>query len=268
MKTSFMIIVTAFLVVLSGCADSPATEQAGPKSQPAPPQLAPTVPAKEQETIGQDPHSEPSAGSSSTAPVVVTPSSSSHPSGSAVQATPDPSQGSRHSLTEDEVIDLVKSKLSKNALRVSKIAVDDRDDQGNIVIRQYSLATTEVMEWYHVNPETGTITCEILERGCLERKEDEKSNPAPSKLTPEQEQGLLLAREFAKKHLTYSGYKDGLTLVELNREEDGQLQFQVYNPGLGGSDTVDWITVDLQHKTVESMFHAEDDGDDQHSDDK
>ncbi|MFC5472311.1 hypothetical protein ACFPPD_26865 [Cohnella suwonensis] len=52
-------------------------------------------------------------------------------------------------------------------------------------------------------------------------------------------------------------YVEDITYIELENEDNGKLIFHVFNPGTGGTDTIDWITVDLESGTATAMFNTE-----------
>ncbi|MBA9087896.1 hypothetical protein FHR92_004389 [Fontibacillus solani] len=54
--------------------------------------------------------------------------------------------------------------------------------------------------------------------------------------------------------LPENGYVEDLTLVEFDHEDNENLVYHVYNHGSGGTDTIDWLTVDINEGTVVSMF--------------
>ncbi|MNO65134.1 hypothetical protein D3C76_558770 [compost metagenome] len=155
-------------------------------------------------------------------------------------------------LSEEEALQLVESKLSKEALRVSSLNLYETDEDGNYIVTQSSKATTSVMEWYHVNPFTQEIVCELLGGNCLE--DDDLNENGVVELTAEQEEGLALATTYASTYLSENGYVEDLTLVEFDHEDNDNLVYHVYNPGSGGTDTIDWLTVDINEGTVVSMF--------------
>ncbi|MEO3944309.1 hypothetical protein [Gorillibacterium sp. CAU 1737] len=147
---------------------------------------------------------------------------------------------------------MIKSKLSDEVMQRSSLRVNGTDEQGNYVVTQSNSATTEVMEWYHVNPATNEVTCEILADLCLE-KEESVASTEPSELTPDQSKALQLAKEYAKQNLG-PGYVEDSTFISFDHEEEGKLVFQVYNLGAGGTQTLDWLTVDLDSNKVTGMF--------------
>lgn len=158
---------------------------------------------------------------------------------------------SDRTLNEEEALNLVNSKLNQEELRVSSIRVVGTDENGNYIVSQSSKATTVVIEWYHVNPITEEISCEILGGNCL----DDNTPVIPEEeLSIEQEKALVLAKSFAKDHLVQYGYNDDLTYVEFSHMDNENLVFQVYNPGSGGTYTIDWLTVNLDQGTVISKF--------------
>ncbi|WP_019636559.1 hypothetical protein [Paenibacillus fonticola] len=71
-------------------------------------------------------------------------------------------------LSEEEAISLVESKLDPEQLNFSSFTIYGNDEEGNYIVTQSSKETTEVIEWYHVNPTTREITCELFENQCLE----------------------------------------------------------------------------------------------------
>ncbi len=158
------------------------------------------------------------------------------------------------SLSEDDALELIESKLSEESLRVSYLSLDGKDEEGNYIIRQASVATTRVMEWYHVNPNTKEITCEIIDEVCLVEPEEDISMSVD--LSPEQENALQLAKELARTNIGPL-YVEGITYIVLTQEENGKYIFRVYNPGTGGIDTLDWITVDLESNSATAMFNKE-----------
>ncbi|SDF38733.1 hypothetical protein SAMN04488542_11013 [Fontibacillus panacisegetis] len=155
-------------------------------------------------------------------------------------------------LSEEEALQLVESKLGKEALKISSLNLYETDEDGNYIVTQSSKATTSVMEWYHVNPFTQEIVCELLGGNCLEG--DDLPENEIVELTTEQEQGLALAKTYASTYLSKNGYVEDLTLVEFDHEDNENLVYHVYNPGSGGTDTIDWLTVDINEGTVVSMF--------------
>ncbi|WP_379135798.1 hypothetical protein [Paenibacillus sp. sgz500958] len=169
-------------------------------------------------------------------------------------ATPQVTNNPQETLmTEDEAVELIKSKLTNEDLRVSSVRSRGLDKNGNYTITQSFSATTEVMEWFHVNPRTREITCDFMSGMCFANQVE--STRAP--LTPEQEQAQALARDYAKRHFADLEYVDGITFVSLSHEDQGKLVFQVYNVGSGRSKTIDWLTVDLTARTVTPMLIKE-----------
>lgn len=170
---------------------------------------------------------------------------------------PTPAAENENKRSMDEAMELIKSKLSEESVRVTTIREDGVDQEGNYIIRQSSKATTEVLERYHVNPVTGEVRCEKFKDACL-KNEDPTSPAAPGtpgkSLTDRQRSAQELAKQFAKTYLSPLGYADGLTYVELSKEEESKMTFQVWNPGAMGSSTIDWLTVDLDLGKVEAMF--------------
>ncbi|MNW44002.1 hypothetical protein D3C74_212160 [compost metagenome] len=157
-------------------------------------------------------------------------------------------------LSEEKALELVESKLSKEALRVSSLNLYETDEDGNYIVTQSSKATTSVMEWYHVNPFTQEIVCELLGGNCLEGDDLPENENGIVELTAEQEQGLALAKTYASTYLSENGYVEDLTLVEFDHEDNENLVYHVYNHGSGGTDTIDWLTIDINEGTVVSMF--------------
>lgn len=166
-------------------------------------------------------------------------------------------------ITEEEALKLIESKLGQEALRISYLGLAGTDEMGNYIIRQASSATTEVMEWYHVNPKTQEITCEILEDYCLQNSEEDVAITEP--LTDTQLEAIQIAREYAKEnYLEGSGYVDGITYVVYSHEdENGNIVIWIFNPGSGRTNTIDWLTVDVTSKQVISsqmgFFASEED---------
>ncbi|MEK3747857.1 hypothetical protein NYE25_06405 [Paenibacillus sp. FSL E2-8871] len=160
---------------------------------------------------------------------------------------------SHSNLSEDEALKLVNTKLNQEQIRISSIKIVGTDDKGNYIVKQSSKATTEVMEWYHVNLVTQEISCEILGGTCLDHNTplvtDDKNE-----LSLEQQQALELAKSFATNNLVQYGYVDKLTYVEFSHMANENFVFQIYNPGSGGTDTIDWLTVDLDQGSVVSKF--------------
>ncbi|SET96356.1 hypothetical protein [Paenibacillus sp. NFR01] len=154
-------------------------------------------------------------------------------------------------LSREEAVEWIKSKLSDASLKESSVRYQDTDPDGNYIIAQSSSATTEIMEWYHVNPKTQEVTCEISPDECLAGSA--VSEDTPALLNPEQQEAQDLARAFAEKNLG-PRYVDGVTAVELDHEDNGNPVFHVYNPGSGHTETLDWLTVNLADGTVEAMF--------------
>ncbi|MEK3837409.1 MULTISPECIES: hypothetical protein [unclassified Paenibacillus] len=156
--------------------------------------------------------------------------------------------------SEDAAIKLVSSKLNQEQLRISSINIVGTDDEGNYIVKQSSKATTEVMEWYHVNLVTQEISCEILGDTCLDDNTPLVTDDL-NELSLEQQQALELAKSFAADNLVQHGYVDKLTYVEFSQMENENFVFQIYNPGSGGTDTIDWLTVDLDQGSVVSKFY-------------
>lgn len=162
------------------------------------------------------------------------------------------------SMSKEDAIHLVESKLSAESLRVSYLGYDGVDEEGSYILRQASSATTDVMEWYHVNPVTRQITCEILEDFCLEQDTDtSESTNTVKELSNDQKKALEMAKVFAKDKLQQDGYVEDTTHIEFTGEHDGKQQFQVWNPGVGGSNTIDWLEVDLALNVVSSDLYGD-----------
>ncbi|NGZ77691.1 hypothetical protein [Saccharibacillus alkalitolerans] len=115
-------------------------------------------------------------------------------------------------LSENEALEWVKSKLSREELRVSTLFPEGIDEQGNYKIRQSSKATTEVMERYAVNPATKEIVCDLLGGNCLDDGDDSAEPEDPSSdSAPEQEQALAMAKKYAAENLGEYGCSEEFT---------------------------------------------------------
>ncbi|MDB5052820.1 MAG: hypothetical protein JWM44_870 [Bacilli bacterium] len=160
-------------------------------------------------------------------------------------------------LSESDALSLIKSKLDEESLRVSSLGIGGIDDNGNYIIRQSSKATTVVMEWYHVNPVSKEITCEILKDMCLITVTNSSLPTQTPDINSDHLKALELAKAFAKEKLSKFHYVEGITYIEFANEDNGKIVFHVYNPGSGMTDTIDWLTVDLEKNTVTAMFNKD-----------
>ncbi|WP_127584215.1 hypothetical protein [Paenibacillus koleovorans] len=72
----------------------------------------------------------------------------------------------------------------------------------------------------------------------------------------DQKKAMELAKAYTKQEFGMLGYLDGITFVNFSSETTtGKVMFQVFNPGAGGTATIDWLTVDLQTGTVTAMVN-------------
>jgi hypothetical protein len=151
-------------------------------------------------------------------------------------------------LTDIEALELIESKLDQEQLRISYLGLDGTDDNGNYIIRQASSATTEVMEWYHVNPITQKITCEILVYNCFQDEPEINTEP----LNLQQLDAIEIAKQYALNNYSQEiGYVDGITYVTYSHlTEEGNVVIWIYNPGLGMPDSVDFLTIDVKIRQV------------------
>ncbi|WNR44072.1 hypothetical protein [Paenibacillus roseipurpureus] len=160
-------------------------------------------------------------------------------------------------MTMDDAVALIKSKLDPEVLRISNIREDGIDHEGKYLIRQSSQATTVVIEWYHVDPVSQAISCEILKDSCFVKHSAQPIPEVNKQLNKKQKSALDMAKNFAKVNHTKLGYVPDITYIELRSETKNTYTFQIYNMGSGKTDTIDWLTVNVENNTVTSMFYKE-----------
>ena len=158
----------------------------------------------------------------------------------------------KFTLTMEDAVKLLKSKLGKNILKKTYISNAYLNEKGEYVVTQSSPADTAVLEWYHINAITKRITGEI--NGEIDFEELRKNNEEEPKYTTKQLKAKKLAEDFAEVHLKEHYYVKGITYVYIINEDENTIEFQVANPGAGMLNTIDRLTVDLKTKKVTSEF--------------
>ena len=158
----------------------------------------------------------------------------------------------KFTLTMEDAVKLLKSKLGKNILKKTSISNVYLNENGEYVVTQSSPADTAVLEWYHINAITKRITGEI--NGEIDFEELRKNEEEEPKYTTKQLKAKKLAEDFAEVHLKEQYYVKGITYVYIINEDENTIEFQVANPGAGMLNTIDRLTVDLKTKKVTSEF--------------
>ena len=158
----------------------------------------------------------------------------------------------KFTLTMEDAVKLLKSKLGKNILKKTYISNAYLNENGEYVVTQSSPADTAVLEWYHINAITKRITGEI--NGEIDFEELRKNEEEEPKYTEKQMKAKKLAEDFAEVHLKEQYYVKGITYVYIINEDENTIEFQVANPSAGMLNTIDRLTVDLKTKKVTSEF--------------
>lgn len=81
---------------------------------------------------------------------------------------------------------------------------------------------------------------------------NKKEGNKEKKLTEKQESAIKIAEKYAKKHMKDCGYEDGITNMSVDSEDGDEVVLKVWNNGSTGSETIDWLIVNVSSGKVSS----------------